>query len=153
MSYKFNDIVEKLLEKISKCSDTNDYIENKYCLRDNVHYAVLLNGDNVMSIGYNHQRGNNKTLNGTNYIKNSIHAEVDALRKISRKKMEKCFNCVIVTFRIDKHNKIKYGKPCDSCMNYILRFNTYKKIKINCIYYSENDYNEKNQNIMKKIKI
>lgn len=59
---------------------------------------------------------------------NSIHAEINALIHVKNKHILK--HCLLYVVRINNKGEIKQSKPCQNCMNIILRY------KIKLCYYS-----------------
>lgn len=98
------------------------------------HGCVIVLDDEILSIGHNRHCTHM-------YHTFSIHAEVDALNKINKKKYKNLFSRMelyIVRIGNGKFNQVlKYSKPCEGCQNAI------QKYGINKVYYSTNyEYEE-----------
>lgn len=64
------------------------------------HGAVVVRGGRVLSIGYN---------------KGKIHAEVDALKKVSDPS-----GTTLYVVRIGHDGKLRLSRPCNNCLNYAI---------------------------------
>lgn len=75
------------------------------------HGAVIVKGGRVISIGINKNR-NHPTVVSAEHIKThcSIHAEIDALRKVSNAK-----GATIYVARVNKKGQDRMSRPCDRC--------------------------------------
>lgn len=103
----------------------------KIALKSNMyrqHGAVIVVGDQIVAEGYNYD-----------YIrlchKYSIHAEVDAINKARKCRID-LTDADLYVVRIGKKSMdypLRYSKPCDSCAEYI------KKMGIRNVYYSINE--------------
>lgn len=98
------------------------------------HGCVILLDDEILSIGHNY-----RTTHMFHTF--SIHAEIDALNKINKKKYKAVFHKMemyVVRIGTGKFsNVLKYSKPCQGCTNAILKYGIQK------VYYSTNwEYEE-----------
>jgi hypothetical protein len=66
----------------------------------------------------------------------SLHAEIDALRKV-KKKIGKPQKLNMIVIRINKLGELGMSKPCVNCIKKIEKFQEYKNIRITSIYFSE----------------
>lgn len=75
------------------------------------HGAVIVKGGRVISIGINKNR-NHPTIVSSEHIKThcSVHAEVDALRKVKNAK-----GATIYVARVNKRGQDRLSRPCDRC--------------------------------------
>lgn len=75
------------------------------------HGAVVVRGGSVISVGINKNR-NHPTVVSSEHIKThcSVHAEVDALRKVRNAK-----GATIYVARINKRGQDRLSRPCDRC--------------------------------------
>jgi len=75
------------------------------------HGAVIVKGGRVISIGINKNR-NHPTVVSSEHIKThcSVHAEVDALRKVRNAK-----GATIYVARVNKRGQDRLSRPCDRC--------------------------------------
>jgi len=93
------------------------------------HGCVIVLDDEVLSMGHNYHSTHM-------YHTFSIHAEVDAINKINKKKYKHMFpRMELYVVRIGTgqfQGTLKYSKPCEGCQNAI------KKYGICKIYYSSN---------------
>jgi deoxycytidylate deaminase len=96
---KFTDIVE-LLTRIAQ----NSNLVHK-------HSACLLWGDKVYAVGVNKYFG---VKADGKPIKISIHAEEDAIINCNSK-LSKGMDILVI--RIGKSNKLRYSRPCNSCID------------------------------------
>lgn len=81
--------------------------------------------------GYNQYNINNKA---NIYNNNSIHAEMDCLKKL--KKQDKKIKVDVLVFRITNTHSYLNAKPCKSCYNSILSLLVKKNYLLNNIYYT-----------------
>jgi len=95
------------------------------------HFSFILDGNRILAIGINSPKTHPYNLN-FNYInkqKNRIsdiigtHSEVNAVLKYGKN----CKNLILVNTRINRKNEIDYSKPCNGCLDMILRLN-FKKV-------------------------
>lgn len=75
------------------------------------HGAVIVKGGSVISIGINKNR-NHPTVVSSEHIKThcSVHAEIDALRKVKSAK-----GATIYVARSNKRGQDRLSRPCDRC--------------------------------------
>lgn len=104
------------------------------------HGCVIVLDDEVLSVGHNFHTEHM-------YHSFSIHAEVDALKKINRRKYKNVFSRMelyVVRIGCGKfEGTLKYSKPCEGCQKAIEKYGIQK------IYYSTNyDYEERLKEIM-----
>ena len=87
------------------------------------HGAVIVRGGSVISIGINKNR-NHPTVVSSEHIKThcSIHAEIDALRKVKNAK-----GATIYVARVNRKGKARDSRPCNRCYE-IIKNNGIKKI-------------------------
>lgn len=88
------------------------------------HGCVVVLNDEIISVGFNHTHVHL-------YHKYSLHAEVDALRKIKRN--VDLSNAELYVVRIGPDSKgspLRMSKPCLACQNIII------KSKVRKVYYS-----------------
>ena len=93
------------------------------------HYAMFFTGKG--------RHTDRESIVGSNYSISdySIHAEVDALNKITRKADKSdIYNLLVVRFT--KNNKIGESRPCMYCL---LKLAQSKYVKIKYVYYSTSD--------------
>lgn len=83
--------------------------ENSECRKR--HGAVLTAGGRVLSVGINTNR-NDPLIIGEAQLKNSIHAEVAALRAWGGTGLK---NATIYVARLGKAGDPVYSKPCENC--------------------------------------
>jgi deoxycytidylate deaminase len=72
--------------------------------------------------------GENKPVSWCEHL--SIHAEMDAMKKIDKKKTHN-----LLVLRFSSNGKLCESKPCHHCIMKL------KKLKINKVYYSKEDEN------------
>lgn len=79
------------------------------------HGAVVVKGGSVISVGINKNR-NHPTVVSSEHIKThcSVHAEVDALRKVKNPK-----GSTIYVARVNKRGQDRLSRPCDRCNDLI----------------------------------
>lgn len=79
------------------------------------HGAVIVKGGRVLSVGINKFR-NHPTIIPSEHIKTScsVHAEVDALRKI-----KKASGATIYISRVNKRGQERLSRPCPNCYDAI----------------------------------
>ena len=79
------------------------------------HGAVVVRGGSVISVGVNKNR-NHPTMVPSEHIKThcSVHAEVDALRKVKNTK-----GATIYVARVGKNGQDRMSRPCDRCHDVI----------------------------------
>ena len=75
------------------------------------HGAVIVKGGSVISIGINKNRNHPDSVS-SEHIKThcSVHAEIDALRKVKNPK-----GATIYIARVGKNNEDRFSRPCDRC--------------------------------------
>lgn len=75
------------------------------------HGAVIVKGGRVISVGINKNR-NHPTVVSSEHIKThcSVHAEVDAIRKVKNVK-----GATIYVARVNKNGQDRLSRPCDRC--------------------------------------
>lgn len=75
------------------------------------HGAVVVKGGRVISVGMNKNR-NHPTVVSAEHIKThcSVHAEIDALRKVKSTK-----GVTVYVARINKKGQDRMSRPCDRC--------------------------------------
>jgi deoxycytidylate deaminase len=75
------------------------------------HGAVIVKGGSVISVGINKSR-NHPTIVSSEHIKThcSVHAEVDAMRKVKNLK-----GATIYVARVNRRGQDRMSRPCDSC--------------------------------------
>lgn len=75
------------------------------------HGAVIVRGGSVISVGINKNR-NHPTVVSSEHIKThcSVHAEVDAIRKVKNAK-----GATIYVARVNKSGGDLLSRPCDRC--------------------------------------
>jgi tRNA(Arg) A34 adenosine deaminase TadA len=85
------------------------------------HGAVLIYRGRIVGKGYN------TYINSSYNEKNSIHAEISAikngLKKISTEELKKC---ELVIIRVNRLGECLNSKPCHNCENFIKKFNIKK---------------------------
>ena len=92
------------------------------------HGCVIVRDDEIIAEGFNYKK---EFFNH----RFSIHAEVAALSKLSKKNKKFLSTCDLYVVRIgtdNMGNPLKYSKPCPECMKAIL------KAGIRKVYYSSN---------------
>ena len=109
------------------------------------HVAVIVKGGKILSIGFNNMRSHPMAMKPLNVLKNkkeideldlrTIHAEMDAIRKIKDKSL--LSSCEIWIYSEDKKGNLRISKPCELCLYYINLYN------IKNIYYTNNNFWEK----------
>ena len=122
-----------------QCKDKQDYflrraaqIATRSPLCHHRHGCVIVKDNEVISEGYNHY---------TTFFEHqyTMHAEVDALRKV--KKYSKIGECELYVVRIGTDlmgHPLKYSRPCPDCTRAIL------KSGIKKVYFSTDDeFNDK----------
>jgi len=79
------------------------------------HGAVIVKGGRVIGVGINKNR-NHPTIVSSEHIKDhcSVHAEIDALRKVKNVK-----GATIYVARINKRGEDRMSRPCNNCHNQI----------------------------------
>jgi deoxycytidylate deaminase len=105
------------------------------------HGCVIVLDDEVLSVGHNYHTTHM-------FHSYSIHAEVDALRKLNKKKYKYLFcRMELYVVRIGSGrfiNTLKYSKPCEGCQCAISKYGIQK------VYYSTNwEYEEMLKSILK----
>ncbi len=75
------------------------------------HGAVVVRGGSVISVGINKNR-NHPTVVSSEHIKThcSVHAEIDALRKVKNAK-----GATIYVARVNRKGQDRLSRPCDRC--------------------------------------
>lgn len=85
------------------------------------HGAVLIYRGRIVG------KGHNTYINSSYNEKNSIHAEISAikngLKKISTEELK---NCELVIIRVNRLGECLNSKPCHNCENFIKKFNIKK---------------------------
>lgn len=129
----------RILKSVNMCTNEGEktikksqskFLERaaKIALKSNMyrqHGAVIVVGDQIVAEGYNHD-----------YIrlchKYSIHAEVDAINKARKSRID-LTEADLYVVRIGRKSMdypLRYSKPCESCAEYI------KKVGLRRVYYS-----------------
>lgn len=123
----------KLYEPISASNDQDFFLKYASNLAEfsnvkyNRHGCIIVHNGKIVSEGYNH------------YVKHfehkyTMHAEIHALSKLKKKKINSDYILYVVRIGTDNMGApLKYSKPCDSCTDAII------KAGIKKIYYSTND--------------
>lgn len=81
------------------------------------HGAIIVKGGRIISTGINKIRNHPDVFGESTEIKkhSHIHAEIDAMRKVSDLR-----NAKIYVARINNNGKTGLSRPCDNCYNSIL---------------------------------
>ena len=98
--------------KLNDCIETLIDIAYKNCVLRYKHAACLIKGKKVYSFGIN-QCVYNKVLQV------SVHAEIDALCKLSSKLLK---GMDILIIRIGKSSELRNSRPCNSCIDKLQRY-------------------------------
>ena len=91
------------------------------------HGCVIVYKGNVVAVGHNKKV--------PHFGLRSIHAEIDALTKISNKRNKKMLRrCVMYVVRVGGPSIIKNSRPCNNCTKVI------KKANLKTIHWSTDEY-------------
>jgi len=91
------------------------------------HFAFILNKSKIVSIGRNSRKSHPINQKYGYFDGSGLHAEACAVIKSGKIDHSKH---VLVTFRIDRNDKIAMGKPCKHCQKLL------KDVAFKEIYYS-----------------
>lgn len=97
-------------------------IEARKSNMDQKHGCVIVHKGKVIAKGYNHH------IDYYNHLW-SIHAEIDAIRKLKKLNIN-YFECDMYVIRLSPKGELKLSKPCENCMKTITEY------RIRNIYYS-----------------
>lgn len=85
------------------------------------HGAAVLNGREIVAVGRNHDR----RLAGAS----SIHAEIDALRKVPPRHASSLHMVVV---RVTNSGALAQSRPCDACMRALRQFRGMRTVAYSC---------------------
>lgn len=125
---------ERYMQWAAKVAQKSDMIHKHGC--------VIVLDDEILCSGFNFHTEHM-------FHSYSIHAEVDALKKLNKKKYRNSFNKMemyVVRIGAGKfEGTLKYSKPCEGCQKAILKYGIHK------VYYSTNyEYEERLKIIMEE---
>jgi deoxycytidylate deaminase len=80
------------------------------------HGAVVVSGGSIISLGINSMKNNPAFISEEHVFDASIHAEVDALRKIKNSVK----GGTIYVARVNRQGKPMISRPCDRCYDVIV---------------------------------
>lgn len=92
------------------------------------HAAALISGDTIYSSGANKFIKEVKVKNQTYY--KTMHAEITVFEKLPKKKLR---GLDIIVIRVNKHLALRNSRPCNECIDKLLKFGIRK------VYYSNED--------------
>ena len=80
---------------------------------------------------------------GANYYKvdkTTIHAEIDAVKKLrTHEKKKKMKPIILVSFRFNRDGELKNAKPCHHCVTALKIILKMKNYRVSNVIYSNND--------------
>lgn len=101
----------KLKDKIIKLSYELIHIPNSRFK----HFTYIVDGNKILSIGYNNAWKTHTIANKYKHRFNCIHSEVSALIRFQYPE-EYLSRCKIINVRINKSGDICMAKPCNHCL-------------------------------------
>lgn len=102
----------KLKDKIVKLSYELIHIPNS----NFKHFTYIVDGNKILSIGYNNAWKTHTIAHKYKYLFNCIHSEVSAIIRFQYHE-EYLPRCKVVNVRINKAGNICMAKPCNRCLS------------------------------------
>lgn len=98
-STKFNNIVNLLRD----LSETSDMLHRHAC--------ALVLGGKIVAMGIN------------TYVRNSKHAEINAIENFIKREKEKLLKrCILIVIRLGRDGEVQSSKPCSTCVPIIKQY-------------------------------
>ena len=122
--------LKKIVEISYALMDKSDF--KKRCR----HFSFICSGKRILSIGLNNSKTQPINLNfdyvnrQKKYIRDVVgtHSEINAVLKIGK---ENCVGKTIINTRINRKNELDISKPCNGCMDMIMKLGFQKVIYSN----------------------
>ena len=119
----------------SKCNRHYYYMEIAGDVAKNstshyLHGCVIVKGGVIISTGYNnYSKGKYRSIH-------SMHAEMDAIRKLPPLYKSRMISIDLIIIRINKEGLLRNSAPCCKCLEHLSRMNSKTKYRLRHIYYS-----------------
>lgn len=128
----------KLQTKLIKLSFDLIHIPNA----TNKHFSYLLDGNKIVSVGFNNSKKTNPLAAKHNYYNGNIHSELDVIKRYKGSVNDLRY-MTMVNVRVNRLGKVQNSRPCQECEIFLQTFDI-KKIFYTNSYGLFEDYRWKN---------